>query len=54
MILQIDNEFIRTWERKYDDPKIGGDDKRYQMLIDEVAQDMDLAGTISKKTFLGI
>lgn len=54
MCLQIDDAFIGTWHLEYDDPQIGGDDRDYQTLVTTVAEEINSAGTISKKTFLEI
>jgi hypothetical protein len=50
--LIIDCAFIREWHPKYD--RIEDDEADYRPLVDIVAQEMRLKGTISKETFLAI
>ena len=54
MTLQIDDAFIKNWEPQYDEESIGGDYKDYGTLVRAVAGEMNIMGTISKKTFLEI
>jgi hypothetical protein len=44
----IDNAFIDKWEAEYD--KIEGDDKKYEIIIEQVKEDISRTGTISKDT----
>ncbi len=46
----IDEEFICKYGLKYDDPKIGGDEKEYKELVKKVFEDVS-QGRISKSTF---
>ena len=51
-MLQIDDEFIRSWHPKYDLTE--SDEGEYQRLVPQVAQEMSSLRTISEKTFLAI
>jgi len=50
--LQINDDFIREWEAKYDN--IEPDEGEYQRLVAVVAREVNLRGTISQGTFVAI
>ena len=52
MTPQIDDAFIRTWHPRYDLTE--NDEPEYRRLVNQVADDIRTAGTISKETFLAI
>lgn len=49
---QLDEEFIYTWERRYDDHE--SDEPEYQRLIWCVNRDMEIGGSINIETFKDI
>lgn len=50
--LKIDDAFIGEWHPKYD--CIEDDEPEYRRLVDAVARDIGVKGTISRETFLDI
>lgn len=49
---RLDEEFIYTWERRYDDHE--SDEPDYQRLIRRVNRDMEIIGSIDIETFKDI
>lgn len=51
--ISIDDNFIKEWEQRYDEPEIGGDYAEYESIIKEVANEVT-KGTLTKSTFIRI
>ncbi len=50
-MIQIDNQSIRYWASRYDDPNIGGDEDKYKLIRSKVSDEISDTGTLSRETF---
>lgn len=50
-MIQIDKDFIEEREKEYHEPKIGADEKEYNLILSKVSDEISHTGTLSRKTF---